>query len=165
MTNFFAFDAKQFDTAQFEPVFLVPARAFAVLSIGVTEKLVNAQLDATKAYPDTDLTQLRSLVEIKDAAGLQSYLEGQQTVAKELTERLKSDAGKAIALQQEFVQESQQQTESSVKQAQEGLQQPPKTATKAVKETAPKATRGPRSRQAPGRRFMIGGLLVYEQWS
>lgn len=137
MTNLFALDAKQFGTAQFESVFFAPARAFAALSIDVTEKLANAQLDATKAYTDTGLTQLRSLVEVKDAVGLKSYLEGQQVVARELTERLKDDAGKAAALQQEFVQESQKLTEGSVMQAQESLQQA--TVTKAVKETAPKA--------------------------
>lgn len=139
MTNAFAFDAKQFDTAQFESMFFAPARAFAALSVDVTEKLVNAQLEATKAYADTGLAQLRSLVEVKDAAGLKSYLEGQQAVAKELTERLQGDAEKVVALQQDFVQESQKLTESSVKQAQEGLQQATETATKTVKETASKA--------------------------
>ncbi|WP_163560658.1 phasin family protein [Halomonas sp. NO4] len=139
MTNVFAFDAKQFDTAQLDSVFFAPARAFAALSVDVTEKLVNAQLDATKAYADSGLAQLRSLVEVKDAAGLKSYLEGQQVVAKELTERLKGDAEKVVALQQDFVQESQKLTEGSVKQAQEGLQQATETATKAVKETASKA--------------------------
>ncbi|WP_163576751.1 phasin family protein [Halomonas faecis] len=139
MTNAFAFDAKQFDTAQFESMFCAPARAFAALSVDVTEKLVNAQLEATKAYADTGLAQLRSLVEVKDAAGLKSYLEGQQAVAKELTERLQGDAEKVVALQQDFVQESQKLTESSVKQAQEGLQQATETATKTVKETASKA--------------------------
>ncbi|PXX99225.1 phasin family protein, partial [Halomonas sp. LBP4] len=103
MTNAFAFDAKQFDTAQLESVFFGPARAFAALSIDVTEKLVNTQLEATKAYADTNLAQLRSLVEVKDAEGLKGYLEGQQEVAKELTERLKGDAEKVVALQQEFI--------------------------------------------------------------
>ncbi|PXX94320.1 phasin family protein, partial [Halomonas sp. LBP4] len=103
MTNAFDFGAKQFDTAQLESLFFGPARAFAALSIDVTEKLVNAQLDATKAYTDTSLAQLRQLVEVKDAEGLKSYLEGQQEVAKELTERLKGDAEKVVALQQEFI--------------------------------------------------------------
>jgi phasin family protein len=139
MTNVFAFDAKQIDTAQLESVFFAPTRAFAALTLDFTEKLVNAQLDATKAYADTGLAQLRSLVEVKDAAGLKSYLEGQQAVAKEFTERLKGDADKVVALQQDFVQESQKLTEGSVKQAQAGLQQATETATKAVKETASKA--------------------------
>ena len=139
MTNAFAFDAKQFDTAQLESLFFAPARAFAALSVDYTEKLVNAQLEATKAYTDTSLAQLRSLVEVKDAEGLKGYMEGQQQVAKELTERLKGDAEKVVALQQEYAQESQKLTEGSVKQAQESAKQATETATKAVKDAAPKA--------------------------
>ena len=126
MTNVFAFDSKQFDTAQFESLFVAPARAFAALSVDVTEKLVNAQLDATKAYADTGLAQLRGLMEVKDAEGLKSYMEGQQKVAKDLTERLKDDAEKVVSLQQDFVQQSQKLTEDNVKQATD-------TATKAAK--------------------------------
>ncbi|SEK40730.1 phasin family protein [Halomonas daqiaonensis] len=141
MTNAFAFDTKQFDTAQLESMFFAPARAFASLSVDYTEKLVNAQLEATKAYTDTSLAQLRSLVDVKDAEGLKSYMEGQQKVAQELTERMKGDAEKAVALQQEFVEESQKLTESSVKQAQESTKEATETATKAVKEAAPKAAK------------------------
>ncbi|MGR2738951.1 phasin family protein [Billgrantia sp. Q4P2] len=139
MTNAFAFDAKKFDTAQLESVFFAPARAFAALSVDFTEKLVNAQLDATRAYTDTTLAQLHQLVEVKDAEGLRSYLGGQQQVIQDLTERMKGDAEKIVALQQDFVQESQKLTEGSVKQAQQGLQSATETATKAVKETASKA--------------------------
>ena len=138
MTNVFAFDTKQFDTAQFESMF-APARAFAALSVDMTEKLVNAQFEAAQAYTDTSLAQLRSLMEVKDAEGLKSYMEGQQKVANELTERLKGDAEKVVALQQEFAEESQKLTESNVKQAQEGAKKATETATKAVKEAAPKA--------------------------
>ncbi|MGM0537510.1 MAG: phasin family protein [Pseudomonadota bacterium] len=139
MTNAFAFDTKSFDTAQLESMFFAPARAFAALSVDVTEKLVHAQLEATKAYSDVSLAQLRSLIEVKDAEGLKRHMESQQQVAQELTERLKSDAEKAVALQQEFVEQSQKLTESQVKQAQESAKSAPETATKAVKEAAPKA--------------------------
>ena len=140
MTNAFAFDAKQFDTAQLESLFFAPARAFAALSVDYTEKLVNAQLEATKAYTDTSLAQLRSLAAVKDAEGLKGYMEGQQKVAKDVTERLKGDAEKVVALQQEFAQESKKLTESSVKQAQQSAEQATETATKAVKEVAAKAS-------------------------
>jgi phasin family protein len=145
MSNAFAFDAKQFDTAQLESVFFAPVRAFAALSVDYTEKLVNAQLEAAKAYSDITLAQLRSLAEVKDAEGLRSYMEGQQAVAKDLSERLKGDAEKVVALQQDFVQQSQKLTEGSVKQAQEDIQQATetetetKTAPKAVKESASKS--------------------------
>ncbi|MEQ6917714.1 phasin family protein [Halomonas aquatica] len=141
MTNVFNFDTKQFDTAQVESMFIAPARAFAALSVDFTEKMVNAQLEATKSYADTNMAQLRKLVEVKDVEGLKSYLEGQQEVTKELTERLKADAEKAVALQQEFAQESQKLTEASVKQAQDSAQKATETATKAVKEAAPKAAK------------------------
>lgn len=110
------FDTKQF-TEQFESMFFGPARAYAALSVDYTEKLVNAQLDAGKAYTDTGLAQLRSLMNVKDAEGLKSYMEGQQKVAKDLTERFKGDAEKVVSLQQDFVQQSQKLTEESVKQA------------------------------------------------
>ncbi|MDT8879360.1 phasin family protein [Halomonas saccharevitans] len=139
MTNVFAFDTKQFDTAQFESMFFAPARAFAALSVDFTEKMVNAQLDATKAYADTNMAQLRKLVEVKDAEGFKSFLEGQQEVAKSLTERVQGDAEKMTALQQEFAQESQKLSEGSVKQAQESAQQATETASKAV--TASKAAK------------------------
>ncbi|MDI5934284.1 phasin family protein [Halomonas sp. M4R5S39] len=119
------FDTKQF-TEQFESMFVGPARAYASLSVDYTEKLVNAQLDAGKAYADTGLAQLRSLMNVKDAEGLRAYMEGQQKVAKDLTERFKGDAEKVVSLQQDFVQKSQKLTEENVKQAQE-------TATKAAK--------------------------------
>ena len=135
MTNVFAFNTKQFDTAQFASMF-APARAFAALSVDVTEKLANAQFEAARAYTDTSLAQLRSLVEVKDAEGLKSYMEGQQKVANELTERMKGDAEKVVALQKEFAEESQKLTESNVKQAQESAKEATETATKAA---APKA--------------------------
>ncbi|MBB3191359.1 phasin family protein [Halomonas cerina] len=131
------FDTKQL-TDQFESMFFGPARAYASLSVDYTEKLVNAQLEAGKAYTDTGLAQLRNLLSVKDAEGLRSYLEGQQKVAKDLTERLKDDAQKVAALQQDFVQQSQKLTEESVKQGQEltkkNVEQVSETATKAAKQ-------------------------------
>ncbi len=125
MMNAFNFDSKQFDTQQFDALFFGPARAYASLAVDYTEKLAHAQLDATKAYTDTGLAQLRTLMTVKDAEGLKSYMEGQQKVAKDLAERLKGDAEKVVALQQDFVQQSQKLTEENVKQAQA-------TATKAT---------------------------------
>ncbi|GHE19764.1 hypothetical protein GCM10017767_02850 [Halomonas urumqiensis] len=125
MMNAFNFDTKQFDTKQFEAMFFGPARAYAALTVDYTEKLANAQLDATKAYTDTGLAQLRTLMNVKDAEGLRAYMEGQQKVAKDLAERMKGDAEKVVSLQQDFVQQSQKLTEDNVQQAQA-------TATKAA---------------------------------
>ncbi|MCK2183343.1 phasin family protein [Halomonas getboli] len=119
------FDTKQF-TEQFESLFFGPARAYASLSVDFAEKLTNAQLEAGRAYSETGMAQLRALLDVKDAEGLRSYMEGQQKIAKDLTERLKGDAEKVVSLQQDFVQQSQKLTEENVKQATE-------TATKAAK--------------------------------
>ncbi|MGM0639583.1 MAG: phasin family protein, partial [Pseudomonadota bacterium] len=115
--------------------------AYAALSVDFTEKLFNAQLDAAKAYTDTNLAQLRSLMEVKDAEGLKSFMEGQQKIATELTERLKADTEKVVALQQDFAKDSQKLTEENVQKAQEGIKEATETATKAVKEAAPKAAK------------------------
>ncbi len=120
------FDTKQF-TEQFENLFFGPARAYASLSVDFAEKLTNAQLEAGRAYTETGMAQLRALLDVKDAEGLRSYMEGQQKVAKDLTERMKGDAEKVVSLQQDFVQQSQKLTEENVKQATE-------TATKATKQ-------------------------------
>jgi phasin family protein len=137
-------DTKQI-TAQFESLFFGPARAYAGLSVDFTEKLVNAQLDATKAYADTGLAQARNLLNVKDVEGLRAYLESQQKVAQELTERLKGDAEKVVSLQQDFVQQSQKLTEANVKQAQQvaesNVKQVSETASKAAEATSKAASK------------------------
>ncbi|WP_275287487.1 phasin family protein [Halomonas elongata] len=115
------FNTQQF-TEQFESLFFAPARAYASLSVDFTEKMLRAQLDAGQAYTETGITQLRSLLDIKDAEGLRSYMEDQQKVAKELTERFKGDAEKVVSLQQDFVQQSQKLTDANVKQASENVE-------------------------------------------
>ncbi|HSP30934.1 MAG TPA: phasin family protein, partial [Halomonas sp.] len=81
-------------TQQFDNMFMAPARAYMVLTVDYTEKMVNAQMDANKAYVDTGIAQMRQMMEVKDAEGLRSYMEGQQKVVKELAERAKGDADK-----------------------------------------------------------------------
>ncbi|MFM9269088.1 phasin family protein [Halomonas elongata] len=115
------FNTQQF-TEQFESLFFGPARAYASLSVDFTEKLLRAQLDAGQAYTETGIAQLRSLLDVKDAEGLRSYMEGQQKVAKELTERFKGDAEKVVSLQQDFVQQSQKLADANVKQASESVE-------------------------------------------
>ncbi|MBS9405506.1 phasin family protein [Halomonas sp. TRM85114] len=132
------FDTNQI-TEQFESMFFAPARAYAALSVDYTEKLVNAQLDAGKAYSDTSLAQLRNLMNVKDAEGLREYMEGQQQVAKDLTERLKGDAEKVVALQQDFVKDSQKLTEENAKQTQKAAESNVKQATDTAAKTAKQA--------------------------
>ncbi|MCC5883992.1 MAG: phasin family protein [Halomonas sp.] len=107
-----------FDTKSFEAMMIGPARAYAALSIDYTSKLLGTQLESAKAYADTSLAQARALLDVRDADGLRSYIEGQQQVAKDVTERFKSDAEKAVSLHQDFFQQSQKLAESSLQQAQ-----------------------------------------------
>ena len=115
MMNAFNFDTKPFDTQQFDTLLFGPARAYAAMTVDYAEKLTNAQLEAAKAYTDSGLAQVRTLLNVKDAEGLRAYMEDQQKVAKDLAERLKGDAEKVASLQQDFVQQSQKLTEENVK--------------------------------------------------
>ncbi|CAD5256046.1 MULTISPECIES: phasin family protein [Halomonadaceae] len=115
-------------TQQFDNMFMAPVRAYMALSIDYSEKMINAQMDASKAYADTGIAQMRQMMEVKDAEGLRSYMEGQQKVAKELAERVKGDTDKVVSLQQDFIQKSQKITEDNVKQAQTAASKLNKTA-------------------------------------
>lgn len=115
-------------TQQFDNMFMAPVRAYMALSVDYTEKMVNAQMDASKAYVDTGIAQMRQMMEVKDAEGMRSYMEGQQKVAKELVERVKGDTDKVVSLQQDFIQKSQKITEDNVKQAQTAASKMSKTA-------------------------------------
>lgn len=115
-------------TQQFDNMFMAPVRAYMALSIDYSEKMINAQMDASKAYVDTGIAQLRQMMDVKDAEGLRSYMEGQQKVAKELAERVKGDTDKVVSLQQDFIQKSQKITEDNVKQAQTAASKLSKTA-------------------------------------
>ncbi|TMU14739.1 phasin family protein [Halomonas sp. ATBC28] len=115
-------------TQQFDNMFMAPVRAYMALSIDYSEKMINAQMDASKAYANTGIAQMRQMMEVKDAEGLRSYMEGQQKVAKELAERVKGDTDKVVSLQQDFIQKSQKITEDNVKQAQTAASKLNKTA-------------------------------------
>ena len=115
-------------TQQFDNMFMAPVRAYMALSIDYSEKMINAQMDASKAYVDTGIAQMRQMMEVKDSEGLRSYMEGQQKVAKELAERVKGDTDKVVSLQQDFIQKSQKITEDNVKQAQTAASKLNKTA-------------------------------------
>lgn len=115
-------------TQQFDNMFMAPVRAYMALSIDYSEKMINAQMDASKAHVDTGIAQMRQMMDVKDAESLRSYMEGQQKVAKELAERVKGDTDKVVSLQQDFIQKSQKITEDNVKQAQTAASKLNKTA-------------------------------------
>ncbi|WP_043529851.1 phasin family protein [Litchfieldella xinjiangensis] len=102
---------------QFESLFLSPARAYASLAIDYTEQLMNTQYDAAKTYAEVGLNQFRSALSISDQEGLRNYVEGQQQVAKDVSERLQRDTQKVVSLNQEFMQKSQKLAEDNMKSA------------------------------------------------
>ncbi|RUR30509.1 phasin family protein [Vreelandella nanhaiensis] len=103
---------------QFDNVFMAPARAYAALTIDYAERMLNAQMEASQAYTDAGIQQLRQLSSIKDPQELRHYMEGQQQVVRQMAERVKDDADKVVSLQRDYFQKSQKLTQESVKQAQ-----------------------------------------------
>ncbi|MFG6667373.1 phasin family protein [Halomonas sp. HNIBRBA4712] len=116
-----AFDQKPLNE-QFHTLFVAPVQAFVSLGVDASEKLISAQLDAQKAYLEMGLTQTRQLIEVKDGAELKAYMEGQQGVAKNFVERVKSDADQVSSIQRDFLSQSQKLTEQNVQKAQEAAQ-------------------------------------------
>lgn len=99
--------------AQFEKLLLGPTRAFMGLGVAHLEKLINAQLEATKAYTELSLQQARAACEIREPKDLESYIQGQQKAAKILGERVKGDAERVVALNREFTEKAQQLVQES----------------------------------------------------
>ncbi|MAX32615.1 MAG: phasin family protein [Halomonadaceae bacterium] len=117
-------------TQQFESMFFGPARAYAAMSLDYSEKLMAAQFDAAKAYSDLGISQARAALNVKDAEGLRTYVEGQQKVAKDVGERVKADAEKVVAMNQEVSQQAQKLTEETVKTASKAATTATKSTTK-----------------------------------
>ncbi|WP_290647986.1 phasin family protein [Aquisalimonas sp.] len=125
---------------QFEKFFGGPARAFAELSIDHMESLVNNQVEASKVYTDLGIKQIRKALDVKAPQDLQSYLQSQQEVVKELTERVRSDSEKVVALNRRFAEDAQKLTQQKVKAASEEAQQLTQENVKAVSEQAQQLT-------------------------
>ncbi len=104
---------------QAEKLFMAPTRDYAKLAMDYAEKLIDAQMEAARTYSEIGMQQARAALEVKDTKALQQYAEKQQKVAKDLTERVKTDAEKVVAMNQDFVNEARKLVESNVKTASE----------------------------------------------
>ena len=104
---------------QAEKLFMAPTRDYAKLAMDYAEKLIDAQMEAARTYSEIGMQQARAALEVKDTKALQQYAEKQQKVAKDLTERVKTDAEKVVAMNQDFVNEARKLVESNVKKASE----------------------------------------------
>ena len=104
---------------QAEKMLMGPTRDYAKLAMDYAEKMIDAQMEAAKTYTDIGMKQARAALEIKDTEALKAYAEEQQKVAKEMSERVKGDAEKVVAMNQDFVNEARKLVESNVKTASE----------------------------------------------
>lgn len=102
---------------QFEQLVSGPARSFAELSINHLEALVSNQVELSKSYADLGFKQVRAALDIKAPADVQSYIESQQNVARELGERVKADAEKVVSLNRKYAEQAQALTQKSVQAA------------------------------------------------
>lgn len=120
-------------TKQIETLFMAPARAYASLAADYTQKLMDAQMDAARTYSEIGMQQVRAAMDIKDADALQQYAAKQQSVARDLGERVKADGEKVVALNQDFADEARKLVESSAHSASETAKETVEATKKAAK--------------------------------
>lgn len=124
------------------------ASSYASLVLDHFEQLANLQFEAAKAYADTSVQQARTALEVKDSSDVGAYMENQQTVAKEMSERFRDDMGRLVSLNLAFAQNAQQVAQDSAeeepeaaedsreKAAQDETQKEPKAAKESSKKSA-----------------------------
>jgi len=110
-------------TKQAEKLLMAPTRAYGKLAVDYTERLMAAQMEAVRTYSEIGIQQVRAALDIKTPQGLQQYAEQQQTVVRDLSERVKSNAEKSVAMNQDFANDIRELVETSVKAASETAQQ------------------------------------------
>ncbi|WP_440997038.1 phasin family protein [Arhodomonas sp. SL1] len=103
--------------SQFDKTVFAPARELAAMTLDHAEKLANLQVEAGKAYTEMTFSQLRGLINVRDQKGVQSYVENQQKLVQNVSDRVKGDAEKVVALQQEFAEKAQKTVQDSMSQA------------------------------------------------
>ena len=108
---------------QFERLLMGPTRAFLGLGVEHMEKLLNLQLEATKAYTQLSLQQVRATLAIREPKDLENYVQGQQEVVKSLGERVKGDAELVVALNREFAEKAQRLAQDSASGLSKAAQQ------------------------------------------
>ena len=104
-------------TQQFESAFVSPMRSYTLTALDYYQKLMGAQLDATRAYSDMTVSQARTWLDVKDADSFKKAMESQQRVASDFMERLKGDSEKVSSISQGFMQESQKMAEEITQKA------------------------------------------------
>lgn len=118
---------------QAEKLMMSPSRSYAKLAVDYAEKMANAQMEAAKAYADLGMSRARAALDIKDVEALKAYADEQQAVAKDVSERVRSDVEKVGGMNQHFADEARRLVESSVEVASETATENVNAAQKAVK--------------------------------
>lgn len=126
--------------SQIENTVAGPARTYASLVVDHAEQLANLQLEAAKAYTETGVQQVRAALDVKNPSDVQSLVENQQKVAKELGERIKGDVEKVASLNQTFAQNAQKVTQESAQTVSKAAEDNVKNVSKAAQESIKKAT-------------------------
>ena len=119
--------------SQIEDTVTGPARTYASLVLDHFEQLTSLQLETAKAYAETGLQQARAALEVKDSADLKNYVESQQKIAKELSERVKGDAEKVMSLNQAFAQNATKVTQDSARKVSKAAEESTRKAAPAEK--------------------------------
>ena len=91
-----------------------PSRKLADLTIASTEKLFALQMALTQGYFELGMKQLKSVLEVKDAESLKSFVSLQAEVAKNVGEKVMADAKAVADLNAEVGAEVQKLTQESL---------------------------------------------------
>lgn len=83
-----------------------PARDFAGLTVSHMEKLANFQFEATRAYFDIGVEQMRGALAVNDAKSFQDYVGRQRDVASTVGRRLTDDAETLAGFGRDYAEES-----------------------------------------------------------
>ena len=99
---------------QMQKMGMGPARDAAKLGVDHLEQLFSLQLEAAKTYADLALKEARAALEVDNPEALKAYVEHQRELANTVSQRVKSDAEKVVALNQGFAEKVQKMGQDAV---------------------------------------------------
>jgi len=100
-------------TAQAEKL-MAPVQQLARLSMSNGEKLYALQLEIAQSYVDLGVEQMKSLIEVKDTESLQAFVTKQVDVAKNVSDKILSDAQAVAELGNNINSETQKLARESL---------------------------------------------------
>ncbi len=121
--------------------FAKPARRFQSVVLDSMEKLAQQQFEAARTYADLGLKNLREGLSVKDVKGFQEYVQGQQAVVRDVTERLQDDAKAFVRIQEEFGNEVRELFEENVSEVSQKAGKAAEAAAKPAQAASQSSTR------------------------